>query len=391
MFARSRQLLTRIGYVAGKAIPGRPRIVLATVAGATISGNLAWISAGLRRELPGVEVVELARRRGTGFRDLVGAMLHVLRAGYHLASARMFLVDDYYFPMYVVPQPPGHRWVQVWHACGAFKKFGYSVLDKAFGADEAYVQRIPIHSTYDVCLVSAEQFIPAYMEAFGLPRDRFTSAIGIPRTDLFFDGPLVERTMAAVREKYGIPDGRRVVLYAPTFRGVRPTVARDPSGLDLEELLARVGADHVVLMRSHPFVRGDGAAPRPDGVIDVSDHHDINELMLVSDVLVTDYSSAIYEYALLGRPIAFLAADHEEYEHERGFYFDYMTGVPGPVFTTTSELAAWLVAGTFDVDRVRAFAAASFDVADGGATSRFIREIVRPMFTPAELQSSDRR
>ena len=74
--------------------------------------------------------------------------------------------------------------------------------------------------------------------------------------------------------------------------------------------------------------------------------------MLVSDVLVTDYSSAIYEFALLGRPMVFFAPDYEAYERERGFYFDYRTGVPGPIFETTEALAQYLRAGDFDLDRV---------------------------------------
>jgi CDP-glycerol glycerophosphotransferase (TagB/SpsB family) len=113
-------------------------------------------------------------------------------------------------------------------------------------------------------------------------------------------------------------------------------------------------------------------------VIDVSGYPDINELMLVSDVLVTDYSSAIYEYALLGRPMAFFAPDHAAYEGERGFYFDFRTGVPGPIFETTEALAAWLRAGEFDLERVARFRAESFDVADGRATERFVDEIVEP-------------
>jgi CDP-ribitol ribitolphosphotransferase len=100
--------------------------------------------------------------------------------------------------------------------------------------------------------------------------------------------------------------------------------------------------------------------------------------MLVSDVLVTDYSSAIYEFALLGRPIGFFAPDHAAYEAERGFYFDFATGVPGPVFETSEALAAWLRDGPFDTDRVRQFAAESFDVADGAATRRFVTEVVDP-------------
>ena len=113
-------------------------------------------------------------------------------------------------------------------------------------------------------------------------------------------------------------------------------------------------------------------------VIDASDHPDMNELMLVSDVLVTDYSSAMYEFALLERPIAFFAPDHAAYEGERGFYLDWPDDLPGPVFETTDGLAAWLRAGAFDLDRVRAFRAAAFDVADGRATARFVEEVVLP-------------
>jgi CDP-glycerol glycerophosphotransferase (TagB/SpsB family) len=113
-------------------------------------------------------------------------------------------------------------------------------------------------------------------------------------------------------------------------------------------------------------------------VIDASDHPDMNELMLVSDVLVTDYSSAMYEFALLERPMAFFAPDHAAYERERGFYLDWPGDLPGPVFGTTEDLAGWLRGEAFDLDRVRAFRASAFDVADGRATARFVDEVVLP-------------
>ena len=135
-----------------------------------------------------------------------------------------------------------------------------------------------------------------------------------------------------------------------------------------------------MLLRLHPFVRAAGPIdPSLAGfVIDVSDHPDINELMLVSDILVSDYSSAIYEFSLLGRPMAFFAPDQDAYEGERGFYFEYRTGVPGPIFETSRELADFLRAGVFDLDRVARFREASFDVADGRATARFVDELVLP-------------
>jgi teichoic acid ribitol-phosphate primase len=375
-----RVALVRLAFLGGKLLPLRSRVVLATGHGETISGNLAWIREGIRRQAPEVRIVEISHRPGGGWRRLLDAGIHALRSGYHLATARLFVVDDYFFPMYVIRPRRGTRFVQVWHACGAFKKFGYSVLDKGFGADEAYVQSIPIHANYDLCLVSAARFAPFYAEAFRTPVERFTAELGIPRTDLFFDTQRAAVAAAQVRARYAIPEGRRVVLYAPTFRGERITFARDPTELDLAELRAGLANDHVVLLRSHPFVRARQVAdPALSGfVIDASDHPDMNELMLVSDVLVTDYSSAMYEFALTGRPIVFFAPDHAAYEAERGFYLDFATDLPGPVFTTSTELAAHLRAGEFDLERVRRFAAESFDVADGRATHRFVAEVVRP-------------
>jgi CDP-ribitol ribitolphosphotransferase len=104
----------------------------------------------------------------------------------------------------------------------------------------------------------------------------------------------------------------------------------------------------------------------------------MNELMFVSDLLVTDYSSAIFEFALLERPMAFLAPDYEAYERERGFYVDYRTGVPGPVFADTAALAAWIRAGDFDLERVRRFARESFQVADGHASERLVDRVILP-------------
>lgn len=318
-------------------------------------------------------------RPGSSWRSWLGTFAYNLSAGYHLARAKLFIVDDYYFPVYVITPRAGTTIVQTWHASGAFKKIGWSVLDKAFGADESLVERVAIHSNYDVCLMASTSSAVHYAEAFHQPLERFVTDIGMPRTDVLF-GPAVPAIAAAVRAKYRLPPGKRVILYAPTFRGTTVRKATSPQDLDFRELHRVLGDDHVLLLKLHPFVRE--AQPIPAELrsfaIDASDHPDIHELMLVSDVLVTDYSSAIFEFSLLGRPMAFFAPDQADYLDERGFYWDYRTGVPGPVFETTAELAKWLRAGEFDLDRVARFRADSFEVADGHATERFVDRIVVP-------------
>jgi CDP-ribitol ribitolphosphotransferase len=254
------------------------------------------------------------------------------------------------------------------------------VLDRSFGADEALTSRVRIHANYDICLIGSQTATPHYAEAFGQPPERFVSRLGIPRTDLFSDADATARAAAQVRQRYGLPPNRRVVLYAPTFRGERVTRARHSEELDLGELRRELGDGFVLLVRQHPFVRSASpiGAQLAGFAFDVSDHPDINELMLVSDILVTDYSSAIFEYSLLERPMAFFAPDLDAYERERGFYFDYRSGVPGPVFTETRELASWLRNGPVDLERVRRFRDASFEVADGRASRRFVERIVLP-------------
>lgn len=381
LVVRLRIVAVRSGYIAGRVLPIRRRVVLATSHADRLGGNLAYIRDELRRRTPSEWVVVLAFRHRPGVGGRVAALWHALRSGFHLATARVFVVDDYFFAMYVIHPRPGTFRVQVWHAAGAFKKFGYSVLDRSFGADETLVERVPIHANYDLCLVSAAATVaPHYAEAFRMPLNRFTSGIGIPRTDLFFDDARRALVVADVRRHYAIPADRRVVLYAPTFRGDSVSAARYEEHLDLQALAGAVGDDHVLLLRLHPFIRRRATIPRDLSgfVIDVSDHPDINELMLVSDILVTDYSSAIFEFALLGRPIVFLAPDHRDYVGERGFYLDFPADLPGPVFETTSALAAYLRAGTFDTARVEAFASVSFDVADGRASERFVDLVLQP-------------
>jgi CDP-glycerol glycerophosphotransferase (TagB/SpsB family) len=377
---RLRALLVRTGFALGRLRPVSRRVVLATAHADRLGGNLVEIRDGLARRAPDVPVQILARQARAGWRGLARQALDSVVAGWHLATARLFIVDDHYFPMSAIRPRPDTIRVQAWHACGAFKKFGYSVLDKGFGADEGAVAAVPIHANYDLCLVSAARFVPAYAEAFRQPPERFTARLGIPRTDLFFDAPRREAATAAVRARYPLPAGARVVLYAPTFRGARTTAARSPGDLDLRLLRDSLGDDHVVLLRAHPFVSARLRPGRDLGsfAIDVSDWPELNELMLVSDVLLTDYSSAIYEFALLARPMAFFAPDHAAYEAERGFYLDFPADLPGPVLETSDAVAAFLRAGRFDLDRVRRFGADSFDVADGRATERFIDEVVLP-------------
>ena len=227
-------------------------------------------------------------------------------------------------------------------------------------------------------LVSPNPFSTAiFRSAFGY--DGEVLETGYPRNDVL-SAPDREEQGAAVRRALGVEDGRRAVLYAPTWRDD----LIDEHGrqgftlaLDLEELSARLGDDHVLLLRLHPRI---DAAALPDlgaFTLDVSRHPDIRELYLAADVLLTDYSSAMFDFAVTRKPILFYTYDLVPYRDQmRGFYFELEDEAPGPLAATTGEVVDALAS----LDAVRAQYAARYDawherycaLEDGHAAARVV-------------------
>jgi CDP-glycerol glycerophosphotransferase (TagB/SpsB family) len=380
-----RVLAARAGAAAARLQPVRERVYIVANRDGALRGNLAEIHRALNSLTPVPSILretgsESERRGGLPILGLVSAVARIYRRSYRVASSRLVIVDDYFFPIYPVKKRRGVTIVQVWHACGAFKRFGRATLEAEWGADQIFLKWVPIHANYDLTLVSSASIAPIYAEAFGQSVESISAAFGIPRTDALVPSPRRDAAERAVRERLGLRDGRTTILYAPTFRGADLKGAAAPELLDIAALHRALGSEYRLILRLHPFVKSVIPIPAEVGdfVVDASAEPDANEVMLAGDILVSDYSSIIFEYALLNRPMAFLAPDLAAYERERGFFFDYRSGVPGPVMEETEQLARWIQAKQFDLQRVRAFAAASFDVMDGRATERFVSDVALP-------------
>lgn len=380
-----RVFAARAGAAAARLRPIRERVYIAANRDGELRGNLAEIHRALSSLDPAPTILletgsEAERRGGPPILGLVQAVGRIFRRSYRVASSRLVIVDDYFFPIYPVKKRRGVTIVQVWHACGAFKRFGRATLEAEWGADDVFLRWVPIHANYDLTLVSSASIAPIYAEAFGQPLATISAAFGIPRTDALLPSPRRDEAERAVRARLGLRDERRTILYAPTFRGADLEGAAAPELLDIAAMYQALGGEYRLILRLHPFVKSAMRIPEGVGdfVVDASAEKDANEVLLAGDILVSDYSSIIFEYALLDRPMAFLAPDLSAYERERGFFFDYRSGVPGPVFESTDQLVRWIQAKQFELPRVRTFAAASFDVMDGRATERFVSGVALP-------------
>lgn len=272
---------------------------------------------------------------------------------------------------------PRVSYLQTWHGT-PLKTIGHDEPDPAYD-DGAHARRMDRDvAKWDVLLSAGAECTEMFRSAF-----RFSGTVlesGLPRNDVLLSAE-AETIGRSTRERLGIAPDARVVLWAPTWRDDLRTADggfAPPGGLDPEEFLARSHPSTVLLVRMHSVVAARRGSAASNRLIDVSDHPEIAELYLASDALVSDYSSAVYDFAVTGRPILLLAPDLEHYSSVRPLYFDYRDWAPGPVVESTAELAdavdAALDAPGRDqwVHERAAFVERFCPNEDGGATDRVI-------------------
>jgi CDP-glycerol glycerophosphotransferase len=269
---------------------------------------------------------------------------------------------------------PGARYLQTWHGT-PLKRIHYDVLFAPPGRLDWLDQDV---ARWDLLLSPNRDSTPRLRKAFG-----FTGPVwetGYPRNDLLLS-PDASRVRIQVRDALGIGDDVRTVLYAPTFRDDEwASDSREvPMALDLVDLVKTLdtsGVEHRVLLRRHNMMTERSHPGLSSGVTDVSWFPDVRHLHLAADVLVTDYSSLMFDWVLTGKPLVYYDYDLDRFRSEiRGFYFDLLPEAPGPVVTTPDELARAVLDPGDHSAAYHAFRSRYGHLEDGHATERVIERL----------------
>ncbi|MEV0118996.1 CDP-glycerol glycerophosphotransferase family protein [Streptomyces sp. NPDC050844] len=275
----------------------------------------------------------------------------------------------------------GQTVVQTWNGA-PLKRIGTDLTDTLY-ADHGHLDALPRLSRQWDVLVSPNRFSTPHLGR-ALAYEGEVLEAGSPRNDLLFADDR-DKTAERVRRDLGIAPDKRIVLYAPTYRdhlACSPGRFRYEPALDLRAARDVLGDDHVLLVRKHPLTAGRLPGADAPFVRDVSSHPRTTELLLIADVLVTDYSSLMFDFAHTGRPMLFHAYDLEHYRDTvRGFYLDFETRAPGPLLASTGEV----VEALRDLDAITArhaeayaaFREAYCDLDDGRAAGRVAERLMR--------------
>ena len=272
---------------------------------------------------------------------------------------------------------PETTYIQLWHGCGVFKKVGLSTIDKAFGKSAASHKEYPINTNYSYVTIASPELSWIFEESMGIDKDSgIIVPTGVSRSDEFFDPQFRENCYKKLYEKIPQAKEKKVILYAPTFRGQVATCT-SPDVLDVKAFAEALGDEYILIFKHHQSVKVVPKIPEEyEGTFafDMTRGKgmNINELMTVADICISDYSSLVFEYSLFERPMIFFAFDLEEYIDERGLYYDFDEITPGPILKTNEEIIDYIkhIDEKFDKQVVIDFKNRFMNCCDGHASER---------------------
>ncbi|MCM3668083.1 CDP-glycerol glycerophosphotransferase family protein [Mesobacillus maritimus] len=252
-----------------------------------------------------------------------------------------FWVSNSRLPLWI-PKPNHTVYLQTWHGT-PLKRLAADMEEVHMpGTNTVKYKKnfLKEASNWDYLISPNSYSTEIFRRAFQFDRTMIES--GYPRNDYLYQANNQE-TIAALKERFGIPEDKKVILYAPTWRDDQfygKGKYKFDLELDLYKLREELGDEYVIILRMHYLVAENfDLGPHVGFAYDFSNYEDIRELYLVSDLLITDYSSVFFDYANLRRPMIFFVYDIDNYRDKlRGFYFDFEEQAPGPLTKTTEEV-----------------------------------------------------
>ncbi|MGW6914961.1 CDP-glycerol glycerophosphotransferase family protein [Kitasatospora sp. NPDC054939] len=380
--AYAQRRLRTAGYPAARRRPLRPAVLYDVFGGRGYADSPRAVHAELARRGEPLEHLWTVDDAQAALPAGVRAVRVWSPEWYEALATCRYLVGNTHFPEFLCRRP-GQVVLQTWHGA-LLKRIAFDV-ENPWLADHGYLDLLAREVPHWSVLLSPSPFAtPILRRAFRYGGEVLES--GYPRNDVLARQDPARA--AAVRSRLGVPADRRVVLYAPTWREDRRRGDGEGFRLDLriDPAAARraLGADHVLLVRPHAHVREPLPGAGDGFLYDVADYPDVQDLLLAADVLVTDYSSIMFDFAITGRPVLFFTYDLEHYRDTlRGFCFDFEAQAPGPLVPTQAALLAALraLADTgrlpgADAERYRRFRATHCALDDGGAAARVVDRLL---------------
>jgi CDP-glycerol glycerophosphotransferase len=299
-----------------------------------------------------------------------------------LMARSRFWVTNSRMPLWI-PKPKNTIYLQTWHGTPLKKLAGdmKEVLMPGTTTEQYKENFFRETKNWDYLISPNRYSTEIFKRAFQFDKEMIES--GYPRNDIFYS-PDREKIAVDFKKLHKLPDDKKIILYAPTWRDnqfYQVGKYKLDLQLDLDKLRNELGDEYIIILRMHYLVAENFNLEAFKGFAwDFSKHEDIQELYLISDLLITDYSSVFFDYANLKRPMIFFTYDLEEYKDDiRGFYFNFEEKAPGPLVETTEEVITAIKGigeAVISNDLFDEFYQRFCYLEDGHAAERVVKEVI---------------
>jgi len=328
-----------------------------------LTEDMKMISDEINKSNENIKEVYLILKYKNTILDKLRYVVEIIKQVYHIKTSNVVIIDGNNFVVSNINKK-NTKIVQIWHACGAIKKFG-----------EDFERKYKIKN-YDYIITSSSKSKSIMASAFGVDEDQVIP-LGYPKTDKLFDKKIMRKYKLEMYKKYPFLKGKKIVLYAPTFRG-EGIYDKKFLKVDIDKISKSIGDDYVFLYKFHPVI-DNKLDCKVENVKDVSDES-LYKLFSVADMLVSDFSAIIYDFSILEKPILLYTPDLDEYKEKRGLYVDYEEFAPGKITYNEDELIKSIQQENFNIQKVKKIKNEFFDFLDGKSSVRiakFIRELLK--------------
>lgn len=334
-----------------------------------VSLDFRMIADELRKQNNNVKIVFMCKKLENGLLKKIGYCFHMVKQMYNIATSKVVILDSYCIPICILKQKKKLVVIQIWHALGSLKKFGYSSLDKKDGRDSKIAKAMKMHCNYTYILTSSAFSKQFFKEAFNA-KDEQMLVMNLPRVDFLKSKKEQEKMQLRFLKIYPETNNKKKnILYCPTNRKGKK--------IPLENMVKDI-----------PFDKYNFIAKLHDGTeiiyidgktIQKNSNFTGMELLHIADYIITDYSAIVYEASITQKPIYFYTYDYDDYQINRGTYIDYISEMPGPICKDFKQIMKLIEENEFDKIKEEKFCQKYIENINENATKKLAELVLNNM------------
>lgn len=329
------KFILNVVYFFFKFFKRRKQITLISRLSNTITTDFDLLSNGLKKSLPDYKVVVLCKKLD----NKISYMFHMLKQMYHISRSEIVVIDSYCILISMLKHKKNLKVIQIWHAIGLVKKAGYAILGKGEGRNKKVSLASNMHKNYDYVFYSSKECIPSMAKVFNCD-ESIVHSVPLPRIDLLKNKDYINNKKKDIFREYPKLKKKINILYAPTFRKNEKLMQSK-----LEELCESIDySKYNLIVKLHPLSK---IKCINDNVI-TAEKISTTEMIYVSDFVISDYSSIIYEAGIMNKKLIFYAFDLKSYSVKRSFFIDYENDLPGPIFSDAKSIVDFIKKGSYN-------------------------------------------